>query len=398
MLTALLFDLDGTLTDTNRLHAEALARSFEAHGYNVPVARILPEIGKGAAMLIRDVLGPDVSQEDAKAMAERHTEIYLERLQAEGTTLLPGALDLIEAARARELKVGLATSSETEELEATARAAGLDLALFDAYTTASDVADAKPEPDPILAIARKLGVATAETALVGDTPHDGRSALRAGSVLLAVENPAHTSEALRRAGARGVYADAAALAAALDEALDAASPSPHRLTQNVMEALMEAALLEAEWALQEGNLPVGAVLARSDGSIISRAGNAARQRGLDIAHAEIEALQLAAPLPSNAREFVLATTLEPCRMCLGAALEQGLDAVIYALEAPENGGTQNVTPPAHGTHVFPRLARGVLRDRSRALFEEFVATPPRRASQAKRDFARRLLRDTETHD
>jgi beta-phosphoglucomutase-like phosphatase (HAD superfamily) len=67
MLTALLFDLDGTLTDTNRLHAEALAQSFEEAGYRVPVARILPEIGKGATMLVQSVLGPDISEDDAKA-------------------------------------------------------------------------------------------------------------------------------------------------------------------------------------------------------------------------------------------------------------------------------------------------------------------------------------------
>ncbi len=394
MLSALLFDLDGTLTDTNRLHAESFAASIAERGYVVPVERILQRLGEGGSSLVQHVLGPGISPEEAEAIATRHSELYRSRLRRDGTTLLPGAVRLLHLAKAQNLKLGLCTSSTQEELKRTAEAAELDLSLFDAITTASDVDEAKPAAQPVQVVAEKLNVHPAETALVGDTPFDGGSARRAGSVFLAVGTGPFSAEELRRAGARQVYATPNDLADHLFDALDLAAPGPQRLTQHLLERLLDAALNEAEWALQEGNLPIGAVVARRDGSIISRAGNAVRQRGLAIAHAELEALLLAAPLPSPSRDFVLATTLEPCRMCLGAALEQGFDTVAYGLNAPENGGVNTVEAPASGSAVLPRLVGGIHRDRARGLFESFLRNPPRRASEPQLRFTERLLNAT----
>ena len=387
MLSALLFDLDGTLTDTNALHARAVATTFEERGHRVPVERVLREIGMGATMLVQAVLGPSISDDEAEAMASRHSELYLDLLDREGAALLPGALKLIEAAKARGLKVGLATSSKQDALDRTARAAGLDLHLFDALTTASDVEDAKPAPDPVAVASKKLGVHPAETALVGDTPFDGRSAMRAGSVLIGVENGVHTPAELRASGARRVYRHAADVLAHLDDALAAASPGPARLTVGVMEKLMHEALAEAERGQADGGVPIGALVARADGTVLGRGHNTAHRRGSPIHHAEIDAFLATQKLPPGARDLVLVTTLEPCAMCLGAALETRVDAVVWALEAPENGASERVTPPAEGDATFPRLVRGVLRAESRRLLERY-------ASGREDGFVNRLLART----
>jgi tRNA(Arg) A34 adenosine deaminase TadA len=65
--------------------------------------------------------------------------------------------------------------------------------------------------------------------------------------------------------------------------------------------------------------------------------------------------------------ILLVTTLEPCVMCLGAALEAQVDTIIYALEAPENGGTARCRPLDRPGSFMPRLVGGVSAAESRAL-------------------------------
>src|SRR5690349_9137256 len=232
-LDALIFDLDGTLVDTNAAHVESWVRGFARHGYRVLPDRIAPEIGKGGDNLVPDVLGAEADARDGDAIRESVGEAYVQIVTRERRVrLYDGALALLDALRARGLELALATSSAPEHLAATFESAGVGTpergALrdrFDVLVSKGDVEASKPAPDVVLAAVGKLGLSPAQCAMVGDTPHDAESAKRAGVVTLGVlSGGLNATRALLGAGARAVWRDPGHLLAELDGALRVASP------------------------------------------------------------------------------------------------------------------------------------------------------------------------------
>ncbi len=367
MLTALLLDLDGTLTDTNRFHVEAFVRAFDALGYRVTASRIDEEIGKGGDKLVAAVLGEDAERADGDAVRARYGDVF-EALAAEHAfALFPRVLDLVAACKERGLKVAIATSSGEDDLETIFESAGTDLREHvDAVTTSSDVDASKPEAGVVRAALEKLGVGPAEAALVGDTRFDFEAASRAGVAGIGLTTWVYDAEALVRAGARVAYADAADLLDHLDEALAAVSPGPEPLTPARLERLMAEARAEAERGAAAGERPAGAVVAEWDGTVVARAHRQARSAGTELAHAALLALQHAAvERGGRAEGLVLVSTEEPCALCLGAAVEAGIDTVVYALGAPEGGAT-GALQRVEGRRM-PRIVGGVGEAACRAL-------------------------------
>jgi HAD superfamily hydrolase (TIGR01509 family) len=386
MLDALIFDLDGTLVDTNGHHVRAFVRAFEEHGFPIPPDRIALQIGKGGDRLVEALTGPEAAHRSGEEIVARHGEEMRRILREEGARPLPGARALLRAARERGLAVAIATAAEQEQVDAIQEATGLELSsLADAVVTSSDVERTKPAPDTLGAALRKLGLEPERCGFVGDTPFDAAAARRAGLSAVGVRTEAYSDDALLRAGMRRLFAHPQALLDHLDAALDVLAPGPHVLTRATAERLMQHAIDLAAENLSRGEVPIGAVVATYDGDLLGASANDACARG-PVAHAEIAALLDAGTLPSR-RDLVLVTTLEPCTMCLGAALECCIDTVVYALKAPGNGGTERVeTPPAR---TFPRLVGRVRRDESRDLMVRFADAHPDDA------FAGALVRATE---
>jgi tRNA(adenine34) deaminase len=114
--------------------------------------------------------------------------------------------------------------------------------------------------------------------------------------------------------------------------------------------------------------------------VIATGYNRLNQTGDRIAHAEIEAFRAAAGrLPP--REGILISTLEPCVMCLGAAMETAIDTVVYALRAADDCGTSRVQPPQSADDQMPRIVGGVRERDSRARFERWLTLPGRNPDQ-----------------
>ncbi len=141
-------------------------------------------------------------------------------------------------------------------------------------------------------------------------------------------------------------------------------------------ALMELALAEARRAAELGEVPIGAAVA-IDGEVLAARHNERLSTNDPTAHAEILALRDAAAAQGTSRldGAVLATTLEPCPMCAGAAVMARVGRVVFAAEDPKAGacGTlYNLGADPRLNHSFDVVA-GVGRDESAALLRDFFA-------------------------
>lgn len=210
-----LFDVDGTLVDSNYLHVDAWQRAFADLGVTVDAWRIHRAIGQDSARLLRDVAGEhdDAWTERAKSLHSEHYRASAHRLRA-----FEGAAGLLRAIDARGIRVVLATSAPEDELALLREAIDADDAIH-AVTSADDVDEAKPDPG-ILEVALRRADATASDALmVGDSVWDMAAAARARIPSLGVLCGGVGAGELLDAGARSVYDGPAGLLAALDDLL-----------------------------------------------------------------------------------------------------------------------------------------------------------------------------------
>jgi HAD superfamily hydrolase (TIGR01509 family) len=397
-LSGFVFDLDGTIVDSNALHVEAFRRAFAARGYKVGGDRIFVEVGKGGDKLVPAIIGEELDRVDGDAIRDAHPREYAKLVGERGLRVLPGARELAAELRRRGLRTVLATSSGEGHLKATEQGSGLKLReMFDEVVGADDAEQSKPAPDVVAASVKMLGVSPAECAMLGDTPYDAWSARDAGVICFGLTCGGHDEKTLRGSGCRAVWRDPAEVLAKLDEALRMASPGSVRLTHSRLDALMREALTSAREGMEAGEAPIGCVLARSDGSVIARAYNELNRTGVKTAHAEMAAFaRSAGKVPPEARDLLLVSTLEPCVMCLGASMEAAVDTIVYGLRAPADSGTGRVEPPQSPESQMPRIVGGVLAREGRDLFEQWLRKPGNNPQQVA--FVRQLLALTERSD
>jgi tRNA(adenine34) deaminase len=223
--------------------------------------------------------------------------------------------------------------------------------------------------------AERLGLALGDCAVLATTPSAVRAASKMGLTSVALYRTGEGAD-FERAGARRVYRDLPAMVEDLDDLTRALAPHEVTLEDEQLRAWMDEALREAREGAQDGEVPIGSVLACGDGSIVGRGHNRARYRQLGTAHAEMEAFRDAEQRGLRGRgDLILVTTLEPCLMCFGAALSARVDTIVYALEAPPNGALGRVAEFPEGAKR-PRLLKGVRRAESLALLSDHARENP----------------------
>lgn len=211
--SAVLFDIDGTLADSNFLHIEAWSRAFWQCDVEVPSWRIQRAIGADSSKLLDMLVDDDVTEEARTQLKALHSKNYTEL--SSRISPLPGARDLIAALIERGVRVVLATSAPQEELDVLLEVLGLGDSLH-AVTSGEDVETAKPEPDLISVALERAGVSADRAIMIGDATWDVIAAERAGLATVAVASGGTGEHELREAGAVRVYEDAAAILADLD--------------------------------------------------------------------------------------------------------------------------------------------------------------------------------------
>jgi phosphoglycolate phosphatase-like HAD superfamily hydrolase len=223
-LRGMIFDIDGTLVDTNPAHVLAWRRAFQRYDYDVPTERIKIEIGKGGDKLVPSVLGQDVEDRLGEALRQAQKEEFLKIAERDHFRVFPCVPELFQALQEREIRTALATSSDKKHLQATMTSARIDLpSLADVLVTKDDAKASKPAPDVIIVAWEKLAVSPTDCAMVGDTVYDGQACQAAGVVFLGVLSGCSTESELLQAGACGVWRDTGHLYADLDRALEIAS-------------------------------------------------------------------------------------------------------------------------------------------------------------------------------
>ena len=140
---------------------------------------------------------------------------------------------------------------------------------------------------------------------------------------------------------------------------------------------MEESLREARAAGARGEVPIGAVVVR-DGLLLARAGNASIAEADPTGHAEVRALRSAARVAGNYRlpGAVLYVTVEPCVMCMGAALQARIARVVYGCADPKAGAAGSLFDLAGDRRLNHRMVvdAGVAEDECRAVIQEFFRT------------------------
>jgi HAD superfamily hydrolase (TIGR01509 family) len=213
---AALFDVDGTLVDTNYLHAVTWWEAFAQAGHVVPMAEIHRAIGMGSGLMLDKLLPQDRDKGDDADIRAAHSAlyaIYRSRLRP-----LPGAADLLRACKRQGLAVVLASSAD--EPEFTMLRAALDAEdAIDAATFSGDVEASKPAPDLVQVALDKAGVPAREAVFTGDTVWDVQACQKAGVPCIGLLSGGISGDELTSAGAAEIYHGPGDLLASLGESL-----------------------------------------------------------------------------------------------------------------------------------------------------------------------------------
>jgi HAD superfamily hydrolase (TIGR01509 family) len=207
-----IFDVDGTLVDSNDAHARAWQEALQEAGYRIPFERIRRLIGMGADQLLPEAIGVAANTPSGEAIAERRGQVFRERYLPQ-VKPLPGSRELVRRLRRDGYLLAIASSAQPDELGALLKIAGVD-DLIEAKTSADEVEESKPEPDVVLAALRKLKVPGTAAVMIGDTPYDAEAARRAGVAFIGFRSGGWSDRDL--AGALAVYDGPADLLARLD--------------------------------------------------------------------------------------------------------------------------------------------------------------------------------------
>ena len=180
MKTALLFDLDGTLVDTDHLHLDAFNQLFAEHGFQVDrptyTAGIMGKPNSGIA----EAFLPHLPQAEALALLARKEAAYRDRVGAPGVALSPieGLHDLLDWADGRGIPCGVVTNAPRASAELVLAALGI-MDRFQTLVIGDELAHAKPHPLPYLTGLERHGAEAARSVAFEDSPSGLRAAVEA---------------------------------------------------------------------------------------------------------------------------------------------------------------------------------------------------------------------------
>jgi HAD superfamily hydrolase (TIGR01509 family) len=200
---ALLFDLDGTLAETDSLHLPTWVDVLQPYGIEVDQAYYKERIsGRSNSKIVQDLL-PDLSAEEGRKLADTKETNFRER--AHELEPLPGLLDFMQEGRDRGRSLALVTNAPVENVEAILLALELD-AFFDEVVLSDEVGPVKPDPAPYKAALDKFGISPEEALAFEDSTSGIASSVAAGIPTVGIAST-QRPDTLEEAGAFMVAKD-----------------------------------------------------------------------------------------------------------------------------------------------------------------------------------------------
>ncbi len=215
MVEAVLCDIDGTLVQSNWLHAEAWQVAFAGMGIELELEDIRRQIGKGGDELM-PVFVPWWKREHVKEPLEAYRKFVFQHDYMHKVKPLPMAKEFLDRCKGAGIEVALASSASKEDLLTYKKLLGVD-EIVDEETSADDAKKSKPHPDIFDAALRRLKRRAVNCIALGDTPYDAEAAGKAGLRTIGVTTGGWTREELIAAGCVEVYESVAELLERFDE-------------------------------------------------------------------------------------------------------------------------------------------------------------------------------------
>ncbi len=188
MTSALIFDVDGVIADTEVLNAQASVLMFEQlYNTRVQPEDFQPFVGTGDERYVEGVAEKYGVQINTPAAIQRRAENFFKLLEHQPLPAAPGVMALVTAARDDpELKLAIATSGNKDKQFPVIAGTGVKLEWFDVVITGDDITHKKPHPEIYLVTAEKLSLPPERCVVFEDAPAGVESAKSAGMPCIAV--------------------------------------------------------------------------------------------------------------------------------------------------------------------------------------------------------------------
>ena len=204
MIGAILFDVDGTLVDTNDLHADAWQQAFRHFGVEIPFEEVRAQIGKGGDNLIPTLLPSDLTEARHKEIEDYRSELFQHEYLPRAAPF-PGVRPLFERLYGDGIRIVLATSAKQAELDFHIGLIGAEDLVF-ATTSKDDVERSKPCPDIFeAALAEVAPLGRDEALVIGDSTWDIKAAVKLGLTVIGLRCGGFPEEELIEAGAAAMF-------------------------------------------------------------------------------------------------------------------------------------------------------------------------------------------------
>ena len=196
-LEAVLFDIDGTLVDSNAIHARCWLEIFARYDKTFDFDFMFHQMGKGGDLLVPDLLNAKEMLRFGEQLTKERGELFKEKYLPQ-VKPFPGVRRVFETLRARDVKLALASSSNADEVEYYVDLLGVG-DLLDGSTSKKDAKLSKPSPEIFAAALEQVDTDPARVLIVGDTPYDIVAGHRVPAAVAAVLSGGFERELLSKA-------------------------------------------------------------------------------------------------------------------------------------------------------------------------------------------------------
>jgi len=197
MITAVIFDMDGVIVDSEPIHIEAEKQTLLKYGVKITTEELRTYTGTTAEFEFNDLIRKYKLNTTAKTLFDVKEDIMF-RLLEERTEPTKGVIDLIKSLKQQGFKLGIATSGHRKLAHYYADKLGI-ASFFDAIVCAEDITHSKPDPEIFLKTAQRLGVEPTQCIVIEDAKLGIEAAVKAGMKCVGYSNPNSGNQDLSKA-------------------------------------------------------------------------------------------------------------------------------------------------------------------------------------------------------